>query len=140
MDVIEVHPWNATVDDIEHPDQMVLDLDPGHGISWEFVTDTAIRLRDILKAAGLECWPKLTGGKGVHVMVPLAPNLTHDELHQYARELAQGVRRRTAATRCRQPDHDNTDCSSTTCGTVAEPRQWAPIRHESGLDFQSLRR
>jgi bifunctional non-homologous end joining protein LigD len=42
MDVVEVHPWGATVDDIEHPDLLVIDLDPGEEIEWEFVTATAL--------------------------------------------------------------------------------------------------
>ena len=48
MDVVEVHPWGATVDDIEHPDLLVFDLDPGEGIEWDFVTGTALALRDQL--------------------------------------------------------------------------------------------
>jgi bifunctional non-homologous end joining protein LigD len=55
------------------------------------VIDTALALRDILKAADLPSWPKTTGGKGVHVMVPIEPQLTHDEAHDYAREMAEGL-------------------------------------------------
>jgi bifunctional non-homologous end joining protein LigD len=91
---IELHPWNATVDDIEHPDVIVFDLDPGEGIEWEFVRDTAFAMRDLLKREGHTSWLKLTGGKGIHLMSPIAPSLTHDEAHAYARELA----RRVAAT------------------------------------------
>jgi bifunctional non-homologous end joining protein LigD len=87
--VVEVHPWNATVDDIEHPDQLVFDLDPGSGIEWRFVIDTALALREMLKTADLPSWPKVTGGKGIHVMVPIDPQLTHDEAHDYAREIAE---------------------------------------------------
>jgi DNA primase len=69
---IELHPWNCTVDDIEHPDVLIFDLDPGEGVEWSFVRETALRLREMLKSEGHEgTWPKLTGGKGVHVMVPL---------------------------------------------------------------------
>jgi bifunctional non-homologous end joining protein LigD len=64
MDVIEVHPWGATVDDIEHPDMLVFDLDPGDGIEWQFVLDTALRLRDVLAGRDLDCWPKTTGARG----------------------------------------------------------------------------
>jgi bifunctional non-homologous end joining protein LigD len=85
---IELHPWAATIDDIERPDFMVFDLDPGEGIGWSFVVDTALRLRDMLKDEGFESWPKLTGGKGVHVMVPLEADLTHDQVHAYAKMLA----------------------------------------------------
>lgn len=87
--VIEVHPWNAAVNDIEHPDRLVFDLDPGEGVEWPFVIDTALRLRGILEAEGLKPWPKLTGGKGVHLMIPVAPEITHDEAHRYCKSIAQ---------------------------------------------------
>jgi bifunctional non-homologous end joining protein LigD len=90
MGVIEVHPWNSTVDDLEHPDVLVFDLDPGEGIDWEFVIKTALRLRELLKAEGLrKAWPKLSGGKGVHVMVPIDRTMAHDDAHAYCRRLAQ---------------------------------------------------
>jgi hypothetical protein len=50
MDAVEVHPWNATVDDLEHPDRLVFDLDPGDGVAWDFVVETAMKMRDLLKA------------------------------------------------------------------------------------------
>ncbi|MBZ9852043.1 DNA ligase D [Mesorhizobium sp. CA14] len=89
MDTIELHPWNATVDDIEHADRLVLDLDPGESVPWDAVIEAALSLRGILEATGLESWPKLTGGKGVHLMAPLAAMMTHDRARQLARSLAQ---------------------------------------------------
>jgi bifunctional non-homologous end joining protein LigD len=86
---VELHPWNATVDDIEHADRLVFDLDPGAGIAWTYVIDAALQLRDLLKQEGLESWPKTTGGKGIHLMVPLEPKMTHDKAHRYARGIAQ---------------------------------------------------
>jgi bifunctional non-homologous end joining protein LigD len=91
---VELHPWNATVEDIERADQIVLDLDPGQGIDWMFVKETALALRDLLQLQGLSCWPKLTGGKGIHVMVPLGTPIRHDEAHRFSREIAQRVARR----------------------------------------------
>jgi bifunctional non-homologous end joining protein LigD len=89
MDVVEVHPWAATVDDFEHADLLVFDLDPGDGVSWEFVIETAFHMRELLEKEGLKSWPKLTGGKGLHLMAPLPRKLTHDAAHKYARRLAQ---------------------------------------------------
>jgi bifunctional non-homologous end joining protein LigD len=89
MRVVELHPWNATIDDIEHADHLVIDLDPGEGVEWELVAGTALALRDMLRSAGLDSWPKVTGGKGVHVMAPLNAAITHDAARQYARRLAQ---------------------------------------------------
>jgi bifunctional non-homologous end joining protein LigD len=90
MDVVELHPWNATVDDIELADTLVIDLDPGHGVSWSFVLDTAFTLRELLEQHGFaRSWPKLTGGKGLHVMVPLAKRMTHDAAHRQSRTIAE---------------------------------------------------
>ena len=85
---VELHPWNAMVDDIEHADQMVFDLDPGEGVAWDFVIETALKLRDVLDSAGLHSWPKLTGGKGIHLMVPLDSPMTHDAAHATSRVIA----------------------------------------------------
>lgn len=85
---VELHPWNATVEDIEHADQMVFDLDPGPGIPWEFVIESALKLRDLLANAGMPSWPKLTGGKGIHVMVPFDSRPTHDTAHKVSHSIA----------------------------------------------------
>lgn len=62
----QIHPWGATVDDIEHPDILTFDLDPGEGVEWVFLVETALELRDLVDAEeGLDSWPKLTGGKRV---------------------------------------------------------------------------
>jgi bifunctional non-homologous end joining protein LigD len=93
------------VDHIEQPDVMVFDLDPGPGIGMSCVVETAFALRDLLSGEGWESWPKLTGGKGIHVMVPIiGRNLSHDDTHRYSRSLAE----RLAA---RQPDQLTTSAA-----------------------------
>jgi DNA primase len=84
MKVVEIHPWGAKIDDIEHPDTLVFDLDPGEGIEWDFVVETAVRLRDLLAQQGLDSWPKTTGGKGLNI----EPKMAWNEAHEYTRELA----------------------------------------------------
>src|SRR5215204_804829 len=74
---------------IEHPDRLVFDLDPGEGVPWEFVTETALKLRAMLQEEGLDSWPKVTGGKGVHLMAPISTGITHDAARAYCRQLAQ---------------------------------------------------
>lgn len=64
------------VDNIERPDMLVFDLDPGEGVEWQFVLDTALRLRDVLATVKLDSWPKTTGGKGLHVVVPRIPEMS----------------------------------------------------------------
>jgi bifunctional non-homologous end joining protein LigD len=93
---VELHPWNSTVDDLEHPDTLVFDLDPGAGIEWQFVVDSALALRELLRLRGLQCWPKLTGGKGIHVMAPLEERMTHDAAHRHGGELARQLARTDA--------------------------------------------
>jgi bifunctional non-homologous end joining protein LigD len=95
MGAVELHPWNATVDDIERADRMVFDLDPGEGIEWPFVIDTALDLRRLLQEEGFKPWPKITGGKGLHLMVPLAGDMAHDQAHALSRAIAE----RLAATK-----------------------------------------
>lgn len=93
IDVVELHPWGATIDDIERPDGLAFSLEPGDELDWHFLTDTARELRELLKTEGLDSWPKLTG-TGVHVMAPIEPDLDWDEAHTYSRNIAE----RLAAT------------------------------------------
>jgi bifunctional non-homologous end joining protein LigD len=88
--VIEVHPWGATIEDIEHPDTLVFDLDPGSGVAWDFLTDTALRLCEMLRKEGLEPWPKVTGGKGLHLMVPFDRQLSWERVRALCKGIAQG--------------------------------------------------
>ncbi|ESX17285.1 MULTISPECIES: DNA ligase D [unclassified Mesorhizobium] len=88
MDAVELHLWNATIDDIEHADRLVLDLDPGEGVPWDAVIEATLALRGILEAAGLESWPKVTGGKGIHLMAPLVAKMNHDSARKLAKSLA----------------------------------------------------
>jgi len=73
---IEIHPWGASVDDIDHPDRMILDLDPAPDAPSEAVKLAAQDLRKRLKRNGLESMLKCTGVKGLHVTVPLAERMT----------------------------------------------------------------
>jgi bifunctional non-homologous end joining protein LigD len=86
---VELHPWNTSIDDMEHADMLVFDLDPGEGVAWEFVIETALQLRQMLRDEGLEPWPKLTGGKGLHLMAPLDRTIDHDQTRAYAKRIAQ---------------------------------------------------
>ncbi|MBZ0232261.1 MAG: non-homologous end-joining DNA ligase [Deltaproteobacteria bacterium] len=89
--VIELHVWNARVDDVEHPDRVVFDLDPGDGATWQQVIDAARRLRAHLAALELEAWPRTTGGKGLHVVVPFRRGPTWDEAYAWSKEVAEAL-------------------------------------------------
>lgn len=70
---VEFHAWGCRVDDVERPDRIAIDLDPGDGVGFADVRDGALQVRQSLAAIGLESWPLLTGGKGAHVVVPIRP-------------------------------------------------------------------
>src|SRR3954447_23237382 len=88
---VELHPWNATVEDFEHADRIVIDLDPGAGVDWDAVVETALDLRTLMKREGFETWPKLTGGKGIHLMAPLDQPVLHDKAHRIAHQLVSAL-------------------------------------------------
>jgi bifunctional non-homologous end joining protein LigD len=88
LDVLEVHTWNARADRLEAPDRVVFDLDPGPGVAWDSVVDLALRLRDLLMRLELESFVKTTGGRGLHVVVPLAPRAGWDECLAFSRAVA----------------------------------------------------
>jgi bifunctional non-homologous end joining protein LigD len=89
IDVVELHPWGAAIDDIEHPNLLAFDLEPGQDVGWDDVVETAFELRTMLESEGLGSWPKLTGGKDLHVMVPIDRRLSWTEARQYSKEVAQ---------------------------------------------------
>ncbi|MCG2592287.1 DNA ligase D [Ramlibacter sp. XY19] len=73
MNVIEFHTWNARARDIARPDRVIFDLDPGEGVRWELVQESALLVRGLLTELKLQSWLKTSGGKGLHVVVPLTP-------------------------------------------------------------------
>ena len=81
MNTVEFHTWNSTAKRIDQPDRVVFDLDPGEGVSWAHVQEAALLVRALLQELELESWLKTSGGKGLHVVVPLVPQarLRHGE-------------------------------------------------------------
>jgi bifunctional non-homologous end joining protein LigD len=86
--VLEVHVWGSRSDDVDQPDRMVFDLDPGPGVSWRRVIEGAKDLKARLEALGLETWLKTSGGKGVHVVVPIARRSTWSDVAAFTRAVA----------------------------------------------------
>jgi bifunctional non-homologous end joining protein LigD len=97
MGVLEIHVWGATEPDIAHPDRVVLDLDPDDGLPWSRVIEGAMALRRQLDAIGLESFPKATGGKGLHLVVPLRPRYDWAEIKAFAKSLAEELVQREPA-------------------------------------------
>lgn len=86
--VMEIHPWGCRQEDIEHPDHITFDLDPGPGLGWAEVVEGAQAVRDVLKQLGLNSWVKTSGGKGLHICVPLKPDLTWDPVKEFCHGIA----------------------------------------------------
>ncbi|HVU63816.1 MAG TPA: DNA ligase D [Phycisphaerales bacterium] len=89
--VLEIHDWGSTEKDLEHPDRLVFDLDPGPGVEWPEVVEGAVLVRDTLEEIGLKSWVKTTGGKGLHVVAPLRPKADWAHVKQFAMALAQAI-------------------------------------------------
>jgi len=89
MGVLELHLWGCHVEDVEKPDRMIFDLDPDEGLDFTHVRAAAKELRDRLKDTGLETFPMVTGGKGVHVIAPLKPGHSWDEHRAFSEALAR---------------------------------------------------
>jgi bifunctional non-homologous end joining protein LigD len=86
---LEIHPWGCHIDDIEHPDLLVFDLDPGPDVGWDYIMQAARDLRDRLADAGLTGFLRTSGGKGLHVVTPLEPRADWDEAKAWAKALAE---------------------------------------------------
>lgn len=88
---IEFHPWGAHVDDPDGADRIVFDLDPGPGVEWARVKAAARLLHQLLEQLGLRSFLRTTGGKGLHVVVPLKPVAPWDEVKSFAHGFAQAL-------------------------------------------------
>ncbi|WP_280153622.1 DNA ligase D [Piscinibacter sp. XHJ-5] len=89
MNVIEFHTWNSTTRRIDKPDRIVFDLDPGEGVSWSRVQEAAVLTRTLLDELGLKAWLKTSGGKGLHVVVPIAARLDYDTVKAFSQAVVQ---------------------------------------------------
>jgi bifunctional non-homologous end joining protein LigD len=87
--VLELHPWGSTVPELETPDRITFDLDPDIGLPWQLVTEAAIEMRETLLGIGLRSFAKTTGGKGLHVVVPIAPKLDWDQVREFSKWVAE---------------------------------------------------
>jgi bifunctional non-homologous end joining protein LigD len=93
MGVLEIHPWGSRAEDLERPDRLVFDLDPGPGVTWTGVVDGARTIRGRLRELGLESFVKTSGGKGLHVVVPVKPKLGWDEVKGFTQAVAARLAR-----------------------------------------------
>lgn len=89
MGVLEIHTWQTHRENFLNPDQLIFDLDPGPGVSWKQIADAALDLKDLLGQLKLQSFLKTSGGKGLHIHVPIEPAQGWDEFKAFANAMAR---------------------------------------------------
>lgn len=112
---IELHPHPVRSGDLDHPDELRVDLDPGPGVSWDDVRRVALEVKSLLEELGLRGWPKTSGSRGMHVNVRIQPRWTFMEVRRAALALSRAVERRVP--------------------TLATSKWWKEERHGVFLDY-----
>ena len=112
---IELHPHPVRSADLDHPDELRVDLDPGPGISWPDVRLVALEVQSLLEEVGLRGWPKTSGSRGMHVNVRIHPKWSFTEVRRAALALSRAVERRVP--------------------TLASSKWWKEERHGVFLDY-----
>src|SRR5882724_2615157 len=112
---IELHPHPVRAGDLEHPDELRVDLDPGPGVSWDDVRRVALEVKSLLEEMGLRGWPKTSGSRGMHVNVRIQQRWTFVEVRRAALALSRAVERRAP--------------------TLATSKWWKEERHGVFLDY-----
>ncbi len=91
LGALEIHTWGSRADDFEHADLLVFDLDPDEGLAFAPVVKAAHRLRQVFETAKLESFVKSTGGKGLHVCIPIVPGLEWDQVKAFCGYIAEAM-------------------------------------------------
>jgi bifunctional non-homologous end joining protein LigD len=112
---IELHPHPVRSGDLDHPDELRVDLDPGPGVAWPDVRRVALEVKALLEELGLTGWPKTSGSRGMHVNVRIEPRWSFDEVRRAALALSRAIERRV-------PD-------------LATSKWWKEERHGVFLDY-----
>jgi DNA ligase D-like protein (predicted polymerase) len=112
---IELHPHAVRTNDLDHPDELRIDLDPGPGVGWEDVRRVAIEVKKLLEEVGLRGWPKTSGSRGMHVNVRIEQRWTFTEVRRAALALSREIERRAPK--------------------IATSKWWKEERHGVFLDY-----
>jgi bifunctional non-homologous end joining protein LigD len=112
---LELHPHPVRSADLDHPDELRVDLDPGPGVGWADVRTVAVEVKSLLEEMGLRGWPKTSGSRGMHVNVRIEPRWTFSEVRRAALALSRAVERRAP--------------------TLASSKWWKEERHGVFLDY-----
>lgn len=96
LGVIDLNPWNARIEDLDHPDELRMDLDPTDGFTFDHCREVADAVRALLAEVGLTGWPKTSGSRGIHVYVRVLPSWDYHQVRRAGLALAREVERRTS--------------------------------------------
>ncbi len=148
---IELHPHPVRSGDLDHPDELRVDLDPGPGVKWEDVRVVALEVQALLGEMGLRGWPKTSGSRGMHVNVRIQPRWTFDEVRRAAVALSRAVERRVPALASskwwkeerhgvfldyNQNAKDRTTCSGYSVRPLPDARVSAPLHWHEVADVE----
>jgi bifunctional non-homologous end joining protein LigD len=148
---LELHPHAVRAGDLEHPDELRVDLDPGPGVGWDDVRKVTLEVRAVLEDAGLVGWPKTTGSRGMHVLARIEPRFTFDEVRRAALALSRAVERRVPKLATskwwkeerhgvfidyNQNAKDRTTASAYSVRPTPDARVSAPLRWEEVADSE----
>jgi bifunctional non-homologous end joining protein LigD len=140
---LELHPHPVRASDLEHPDELRIDLDPVPGVRWSDVCRVALEVQAFLQEAGLDSWPKTSGSRGIHIYVRIEPRWSFTEVRRAAVALSRAIERRApeiASSKWwkeerrgvfldyNQNAKDRTTCSAYSVRPVPEARVSAPLR------------
>ncbi len=89
LGVLEIHPWSCSIDSLEKPDLIIFDLDPGSGVEWKKVIDAALFVKENLAKLNLTSFVKTTGGKGLHIVIPIKRQYSWDTIKIFAHSFAK---------------------------------------------------
>jgi bifunctional non-homologous end joining protein LigD len=155
---IELHPHPVRSGDLDHPDELRVDLDPGPGVSWGDVRKVALEVQGFLEEVGLRGWPKTSGSRGMHVNVRIEPRWTFSEVRRAALTLSRAVERRATMLASskwwkeerhgvfldyNQNAKDRTTCSAYSVrplpdARVSTPLHWSEVPDCEAADFTVL--
>jgi len=155
---IELHPHPVRSDDLDHPDELRVDLDPGPGVAWPDVRAVALEVKAFLEEMGLRGWPKTSGSRGIHVNVRIEPQWSFTEVRRAALALSRAIERRAPALASskwwkeerhgvfidyNQNAKDRTTCSAYSVrplpdARVSTPLHWHEVPNCEPADFTVL--
>ena len=146
---IELHPHPVRAGDLDHPDELRVDLDPGPGVAWDDVRRVALEVNALLGELGLRGWPKTSGSRGIHVNVRIQPRWTFSEVRRAALALSREIERRAPALATskwwkeerhgvfldyNQNAKDRTTCSAYSVRPLPDARVSAPLAWDEVAD------